>query len=154
METREKTSILNKFKDLIRNNLVANHKSNTEKLVDIKEFQINPFLLHYLANYLEGNATTKSLAKVLVYPRVLGTSITTTFGTMMQKFISEVLGAYGSTTSGIDIEFTDCMDSRKKYCQLKSGPNSINRDDVTTIKNHFRGAINLARQNNLPACPP
>lgn len=153
MNATEKTDILNRFKALIRNRLVANHKRNTEKLVDIKEFQINPFLLHYLANYLEGSATTESLAKVLVYPRVLGTSITTSFGTMMQRFVSEVLSAYGSTTSGIDIEFIDCIDNRKKYCQLKSGPNAINRDDVTTVKNHFRDARNLARQNNVPTHP-
>ena len=150
MNEVEKKEILTRFKSFIRINLVANHKRNTEKLVDIKEFQINPFLLHYLANYLEGQATPEALAKVLVYPRVLGTSITTSFGAMMQKFVSEVLTGYGSTTTGIDIEFTDCVDSRKKYCQLKSGPNAINRDDVTTIGNHFKRAQNLARQNNLP----
>ena len=33
--------------------------------------------------------------------------------------------------------------------QLKAGPNVINRDDVTTIRDHFRGLNNLARTNNL-----
>jgi hypothetical protein len=68
----------------------------------------------------------------------------------MQKFISDVLGnAFGSTTQGIDIEFTDCIDGRKKYCQVKLGPNTINKDDVTTIHNHFKAVRNLGRTNNI-----
>ena len=153
MELNEKKHILEKFKEFIRTNLIANHKKNTEKLTNIKEFNINPFLLHYLANYLEGNTNPESLAKVLVYPRVLGTSINTSFGSMIQRFTSEVLNAYGSTTPGIDIEFIDFVDKRKKYCQLKSGPNVINHGDINTIKEHFRKAINLARTNSLKIQP-
>jgi len=149
MEQAQKEEILGKFKTWFREGLIESHKKNTLKLTNIKEFQINPLLLHYLANYLEGNSEPRSLAKALVYPRVLGTSITTTFGTQMQTFLTKVLDAYGSTTSGIDIEFTDCIDGRKKYCQLKSGPNALNRDDVRTIKGHFDGVRNLARTNNL-----
>lgn len=59
-----------------------------------------------------------------------------------------MLGAVGTVVSGTDIEFEDQIDHRKKYCQLKSGPNNINYDDVETIKNKFRGIRNLARQNN------
>ena len=119
MGSEIKTKIINKFKECFRENLIVRHKLNTEKLTDIKKFNINPFLLHYLGYYLEGNSNPETLAKVLVYPRVLQTSISTTFGTMMQRFTSEVLDAYGSTTSGIDIEFIDCEDGRKKYCQGK-----------------------------------
>ena len=67
----------------------------------------------------------------------------------MQKFISTVLKGYGSTTSGIDIEFIDQIDGRKKYCQLKSGPDALNNYDVTTIINHFKSAKRLAKTNNL-----
>jgi hypothetical protein len=67
----------------------------------------------------------------------------------IQKLISELFEGFGSTTAGIDIEFTDAIDGRKKYCQLKSGPNTINHDDVITIFGHFQGTINLARTNNL-----
>ena len=59
------------------------------------------------------------------------------------------LDGFGSTTSGIDIEFIDQIDNRKKYCQLKSGPNSLNKDDVTTIINHFKSVKNLAKTNNI-----
>jgi len=149
MNDSEKQEILNKFKSWFRDSLIESHKKNTLKLKDIKEFNINPFLLYYLANYLEGNSSPESLAKALVYPRVLGTSITTSFGTQMQSFITSVLGAYGSTTTGIDIEFIDHIDNQRKYCQLKSGPNALNRDDVKTISDHFKSVKNLARTNNL-----
>ena len=50
---------------------------------------------------------------------------------------------------GIDIEFVDSVDSRRKYCQVKLGPNTINRDDVETIHQHFKAARNLGRTNNV-----
>ena len=149
MNNTEKQAILNKFKIWFKESLIESHKKNTEKLINVKEFNINPFLLYYLSNYLEGNSQPTSLAKALIYPRVLGTSITTSFGTKMQSFVTKVLGAYGSTTSGIDIEFIDQIDGRKKYCQLKSGPNSLNKDDIKTIVDHFKDIKNLARTNNL-----
>jgi hypothetical protein len=85
----------------------------------------------------------------LIYPRILGTSITTSFGTHIQRFTNDVLSSFGSTTSGIDIEFIDQIDGHKKYCQLKSGPETINKDDVETIVRHFDSVIHLGRTNNL-----
>lgn len=149
MTKKEKNEILEKSKVWFRDSIAKNHIKNTKKLVDIERFNINPFLLTYLANFLQGNSNAKSIAKALIYPRVLGTSINTSFGGQIQKFTSEVLSSYSSTTSGIDIEFIDQIDNEKKYCQLKSGPNTINKDDVETIANHFKNIINLARTNNL-----
>ncbi len=149
MDDSAKREIIEKAKIWMRDDLIESHRKNTEKLVDLNEFNINPFLLPYLGNFLEGNIEPETLAKVLLYPRILGTSITTSFGTQMQRFITVVLDGYGSTTSGIDIEFEDKLDGRRKYAQIKSGPNAINRDDVTTIRNHFRELINRSRTNNL-----
>jgi len=135
----------------MRKEIVPAHAKNTKKLSTLDAIKINPFLWNYLANYYLGNSDYESLATVLVLPRVLGTSITTTFGTKMQKFISQVLeSSVGSAVSGIDIEYIDATDGRKKYCQVKSGPQALNRPDVTTIRDHFRAAQNLARTNNLP----
>lgn len=146
----EKTQILNNAREWFRSTIAANHIVNTLKLVDPNEFKINPFLAVYLSNFLTGNTSPEGIAKALVYPRVLGTSITTSFGTNIQSFTSNVLGnAFGSTTTGIDIEFIDCVDGRRKYCQIKSGPETINKDDVISIARHFRGVINLARTNSL-----
>ena len=149
MRVDEKNEIIRKFKDWFREDVISNHEKNTLKLVNIEEFNINPILIKYLANYLEGDSSPRSLAKTLVYPRVLGTSITTTFGTAMQKFITTVLEAYGSLIEGIDIEFEDQIDHEKKYCQLKSGPNALNKDDIKTVKDHFITARRTATRNNL-----
>jgi hypothetical protein len=144
-----KDEILESAKNWFRETIVENHAKNALKLVDASQFIINPFLAVYLANFLTGNSSNESIAKVLVYARVLGTSINTSFGQNIQKFTSEVLDGFGSTTSGIDIEFIDQVDQRRKYCQLKAGPNTINKDDVETIAGHFKAVKNLARTNSI-----
>ena len=149
MEAQQKSEILDSAKSWFRESIASNHKRNTEKLADVKKFNINPFLVNYLANFLVGDNSPESIAKALIYPRVLGTSITTSFGTNMQRFASDVLQGFGSMVSGIDIEFDDQVDGRHKYCQLKAGPNTINKDDVETISGHFTSAKHLARTNNL-----
>ena len=149
ISTDAKEAILIKAQDWFRTSIAENHIKNTEKLSNPTKFNINPFLTHYLANFLAGNSSRENLAKALIYPRVLGTSITTSFGSNIQKFANTVLDSFGSTTSGIDIEFIDQIDNTRKYCQLKAGPNTINKDDVETLAGHFRGVINLGRTNNI-----
>ncbi|MCU7554784.1 PmeII family type II restriction endonuclease [Alteromonas sp. ASW11-19] len=148
IDKNKKMEILEGARRWFREVIAKNHIRNTLKLTNPKEFNIHPFLASYLANFLSGNSNPTNIAKALVYPRVLGTSITTSFGQNIQSFTSVLLDAFGSTTSGIDIEFIDQVDGYKKYCQLKSGPNTINKDDVETIAEHFKGVINLARTNN------
>ena len=149
MTEQEKNQILADAKSFFRREIVPNHIKNTKKLSNLSEFNVNPFLMKYLARFAFGKSDSISVAKAMLYPRVLGTSITTSFGTQMQYFCKDVLHSYASTTSGIDIEFIDAVDGRKKYCQVKAGPNTINKDDVTTIKDHFKAIHNLARTNGL-----
>ena len=150
MNPKLKQEILRKVKSWFKEVIVQNHIANSEKLINPDEFNINPFLARYLAGFFAGELTPESIAKVLLYPRILGTSITTSFGTNMQKFVSEVLGSVvGSMVQGIDIEFMDAIDGRRKYCQAKLGPNTINKDDVVTIHNHFKSARLLGRTNNV-----
>lgn len=144
-----KSDIISKVQEFFREEIAENHRLNTLKLKHLKEFNLNPFLDKYKANFLEGDNSPRSIAKALVYARVLGTSINTTFGTKLQKFCSHILSGYSSTTSGIDIEFIDLVDGRRKYCQIKAGPSTINKDDVKTIEDHFQAVKNLARTNNL-----
>lgn len=149
MDEKERLEILEKSKQFFKTEIVESHIRNTEKLSKVENFKINPFIHKYLSQYAFGNSEPESLAKVLIYPRVLGTSITTTFGDKMQDYCGKVLSGNGSLVSGMDLEFTDCVDGVKKYCQIKAGPQTINKDDVKTIKDHFLGAIRLARTNNL-----
>ena len=153
MTEQEKRAILSAAKEFFRTRIAPNHNYNTAKLKDISKFKVNPFLIKYLAQFAFGDSSPESMAKALIYPRVLGTSITTSFGTNIQYFCKDVLSAYASTTSGIDIEFIDSIDGQRKYCQVKAGPNTINRDDVSVIKDHFRGVINLGRTNGLRISP-
>ncbi|NNU88107.1 restriction endonuclease [Geobacillus sp. MR] len=149
LSEKDLNTIIEQAKEFFRNEIAPSHVRNTKKLKRLKEFNLNPFLDKYKASFLTGNDDPLSIAKALIYPRVLGTSINTTFGNKLQKFCSTVLGNFASTTSGIDIEFIDKLDGRRKYCQVKAGPNTINKDDVETIKNHFASVKNLARTNNL-----
>lgn len=146
---RHKAEIILKWKKLFRDEIAENHKRNTLKLKHLNSFNLNPFLDNYKANFLLGDSSARSKATALVYARALGSSINTTFGTSLQRFCSDILSGYASTTSGIDIEFIDFVDGRRKYCQIKAGPNTINKDDVKTITDHFAGVKNLARTNNL-----
>lgn len=150
MDSKAKQEILSRARQWMKQELVPAHRENTLKLKSLSEFNINPFLWTYLAFFLEGNKDYISLAKVLVYPRVLGASINTSFGQRAQDFITRLFSDnFGSGIPGIDLEFIDRLDGRKKYAQVKAGPNVINRDDVTSIKDHFRALNNLARTNHL-----
>lgn len=150
MNDFQREQILESAKSFFRDEIVQSHIHKACKRAgQLSEYNINPFLFKYLANFLTGNDSPKSIARALVLPRMLGSSINTSFGMRIQRLISTLFEGLGSTTSGIDIEFIDAVDGRRKYCQLKAGPNTINHDDVTTIINHFNGVRNLARTNNL-----
>lgn len=154
MDEATKIKILDRAKTWMREEVAVSHKRNTLKLANLDQFSVNPFLSSYLANCLEGNDSPESIAKALIYPRVLSSSITTIFGTAIQKFITQIFDDIsGSTTSGIDLEFVDMTDGRRKYCQLKAGPNVVNKDGALSVANHFRDAIRLARTNNVDILP-
>lgn len=151
MDEKQKKEILLKFTEFFRGTLAKNHIKNLIKLKKLSEFNPNPFLIKYLANFLTGNSDSESLAKILIYPRILGTSITTSFGQNLQNAAPSIFrSVLGSGTAGIDLEFTDYLDGRKKYSQIKSGPNTLNFEDITTIQNHFTDLRNRARVNRLP----
>jgi len=142
--------LIDRAKAFFKEEIVNPHLNKAcESASKLSSYNVNPFLVKYLANFLKGDDSSRSIAEALVLPRILGSSINTSFGMKAQKLISEIFEGFGSTTSGIDIEFYDEVDKRKKYCQLKSGPNTINFDDVDTIINHFQSIKNLARTNNL-----
>lgn len=147
MTKAEKENILQKATKVFAEKIALPHKANIEKCSDPEEFSINPFLQGYLAKLLCGDTSPKSIAMSLIYPRVLGTSITTTFGNQIQYFCSEVLQGYGSRIPGLDLEFIDSVDKRRKYCQLKAGPNTLNKDDVEPMVAKFKSIINLGRTN-------
>ncbi len=150
MTEEQKSAIILSGKEYFRTTIIPNHIKNLNSL-NLKSFNINPFLINYLASFLCGNTEPESLAKALVYPRILGTSLNTSFGQNIQVFIStlkEIVGG-ASGINGIDIEFEDAIDGRRKYCQCKAGPQTINKDDIATILGHFKYLMNKSRLDKM-----
>lgn len=129
MTEEQKTDIIESGKNYFRTFIIPKHIENLQKL-KLDSFNINPFLINYLASFLCGDTKPESMAKALIYPRILGTSINTSFGQNIQIFISQLAQVAGcaSGIDGVDIEFLDAIDGRKKYCQCKAGPQTINKD--------------------------
>jgi hypothetical protein len=134
------------FEEKIFDNHKINSLKNHSKL---KSYKINPILVKYLSKILENDFSPIGIAKALYLPRVLGTSINTSFGTRIQNMFVELKLADGSLIKGMDIEFIDKIDKRKKWCQLKSGPNTINSEDVNPLLKKFSTVANLARTNQI-----
>jgi Type II restriction endonuclease EcoO109I len=143
-----KQSLIKKVVEYFETKIFKNHIEASLKVHSkLKSYKINPIVVKYLSKVLENNYTPESVAKALFYPRVLGTSINTSFGTQIQNMFVDLGIASGSIIKGMDIEFTDKIDKRKKWCQLKSGPNTINSEDVQPLIKKFTSTIKLARTN-------
>jgi hypothetical protein len=115
----------------------------------LRSYKINPILVKYLSKVLEDNFTAAGIARALFYPRVLGTSVTTSFGSNIQKMFVDLGLASGSLIKGMDIEFTDKVDNTHKWCQLKSGPNTINSEDVGPLLKKFDSLVGMSRANTI-----
>ncbi|MDY0779664.1 PmeII family type II restriction endonuclease [Tenacibaculum sp. IB213877] len=146
----EKEELLLIITEYFKTKIFENHKINSLKTHSkLKSYKINPIIVKYLSKILENDFTPVGIAKALYYPRILGTSINTSFGTRIQNMFVELGLASGSLIKGMDIEFTDKIDGRKKWCQLKSGPNTINSEDVNPLLRKFNTVSNLARTNSI-----
>lgn len=129
------------FADAIREKLSDGYKLN--------KFSINPLVLTALSSGVFGEINSMNMAKALLYPRVLGTSISTSFGDKMQKMCVSYLGANASAIAGMDLEFTDKVDNKKLVMQLKAGPNTINSGDVEPIISEMNKAYRLLQANKV-----
>lgn len=148
MEVKTQNEIIQEIVEYFKIYIFENHITasiNTHS--KLKSYNINPIVVKYLSKVLENDYTPIGVAKALFYPRVLGTSINTSFGTRIQNMFVDLKIAEGSLIKGMDIEFMDKIDNRRKWCQLKSGPNTINSEDVKPLIRKFTDTINLARTN-------
>lgn len=138
-----------KIVDYFEKKIFEKHIDSSLKIHSrLKSYNINPIVVKYLSKVLDDKYSAEGVARALYYPRVLGTSINTSFGTQIQNMFVELGIATGSLIKGMDIEFLDKIDNRKKWCQLKSGPNTINSEDVKPLIKKFTDTIRLARTNN------
>ena len=120
---------------------------------EFNKFDPNPFTIQAAATGFSETIDAESMAKAIVYPFALGTSLSTSFGTKFQEFIVNYVkgkkSISGSLIQGMDIEYIDAIDGRKKYCQVKSGPNTINKDDIKTIEDHIKDIRKIANTNHM-----
>lgn len=141
--------LLNEIANYFEKNIFEQHiKTSLQVHSKLKSYNVNPIVVKYLSKVLDDKYSSAGVAKALYYPRVLGTSINTSFGSKIQTMFVDLNIAEGSLIKGMDIEFFDKVDKRKKWCQLKSGPNTINSEDVKPLIKKFTDTINLARTNN------
>ena len=148
MKTRNQEEIISEILEYFKVYIFENHiKASINTHSKLKSYNINPIVVKYLSKVLENGYKPIGVAKALYYPRVLGTSINTSFGTRIQNMFVDLKIAEGSLIKGMDIEFIDKIDNRRKWCQLKSGPNTINSEDVKPLIKKFSDTINLARTN-------
>src|SRR5665213_2215345 len=98
------------FPEKIKEALTSGH--------ELGSFNVNPLVLTALASGVFGELSAINMAKALLYPRVFGTSISTTFGDRMQKMCTEYLGAEASGISGMDLEFDDKTEKQRVVMQL------------------------------------
>lgn len=148
MELNNQDQTIKEIVEYFKVYIFENHiKASIDTHSKLKSYNINPIVVKYLSKVLENNYSPIGVAKALYYPRVLGTSINTSFGTRIQNMFVDLKIADGSLIKGMDIEFVDKTDGRRKWCQLKSGPNTINSEDVKPLIRKFTETINLARTN-------
>ena len=71
MTEAERKKILNDAKNFFKTKIAQNHIANTKKLTSLKNFNINPFIHKYLAQFAFGNSLPESMAKVLIIQEYL-----------------------------------------------------------------------------------
>ena len=155
--------IVSSFKNWYASAIIDNQIESVRKAGKITNYSINPFMapvVYAFFSAIEGGEgqprkVSEGIASALVYQKIVGTSLSTSMGTLFQQFIAAELERCGrggpSVTSGMDLEFymQDGLEVRRKYLQLKLGPQTINSDDVKSIVDDFVAVRNLARTNDM-----
>ena len=121
---KKKKQIIESGKEYFRQIIIPGHLKNLQAL-KLRDFKINPFLVNYLAAFLCGDTSPESLAKALVYPRILGTSINTSFGQNIQVFSSSLREVAGGA------EFWKHLTGdRRFYNRLAKAFGEVEEDDT------------------------
>ena len=146
MTEQQKQAIIESGKQYFRSIIIPNHLKNLNKL-HLSSFDINPFLINYLAAFIKEDSQIIGLAKALVYPYIYDKVIDASSEQDVLSLVSllqEVTGG-ASNFDGIDFEFVDAVDGRRKFCQFKAGVKTINKDDIASVLCHFKPLISQPR---------
>lgn len=132
--------LLSNIVDYFQQEIFEPHLRNLQNdYANFDSYSANPFLLPYLSKIIEGEYSERGIAKALYLPRVLSSSITTSFGShIKQILINNNLAESRSGRSNI-ISFTDHISGIYTACILKAGPYTINSGDKALIRSNLRG---------------
>lgn len=141
MTEQQKQAIIESGKQYFRSIIIPNHLKNLNKL-HLSSFDINPFLINYLAAFIKEDSQIIGLAKALVYPYIYDKVIDAS-SEHVQSLVSLLQEVSGGTSNfdGIDFVFVDAVDGRRKFCQFKAGVKTINKDDIAAVLCHFKPLI-------------
>ncbi len=138
-----------KIRDFLLTEFATPLRSKLSSGFSLDDFNIQPFILVAVSSGVFGEASAINMSRALIYPRILGTTVNTRFGDKMQKLCVDYLDVEGSGVPGMDFQYTDKKDSKRVYMQLKSGPNTLNADDVNPMIEKMRDAYRLLLQNRV-----
>ena len=132
----------------VRNNIGAFHDKKLESLqklkLDILLRRKNPYL------FKSKNITTIGECVKSLLDAYLSSQEETLFGNFLENLAIyvavQVHEGWKSTATGIDLEF---VNNQTRYLvSIKSGPNWGNSSQINKMKEHFKNAQKLIRQNN------
>jgi len=114
---------------------IAQKKFDALESIDVEKVDFNPFLLRAL-----GLETPKEIAEFMISQRI-ERSVVTSYGSRIQK-VATSLAERGTGVEGADI----CKekDGSRYYIQMKSGPNTVNKDISSEISKLL---LSAARRN-------
>lgn len=142
MKKEQKQAIIESGKQYFRSIIIPNHLKNLDKL-HLSSFDLNPFFINYVTTLIEEDSQFIGLAKALVYPYIFDRVIDESGGQEVQSLVSQLQEVTCGVSSfeGIDFEYVDAIDGRRKYCQFKAGVRTIVREDIAAILCHFKPLI-------------
>jgi len=137
----------NKIADFIEKNIPAFHQRRVESLIGLELDKVlkrkNPYL--FKAKNIN---TAGGLVKAILDAH-LSSQEETIFGAFLESVAiqacSIALGGIKSSTEGIDLEFT--QNDARYIVSIKSGPNWGNSSQIKKMKQNFRMAKIVLRQN-------
>lgn len=95
--------------------------------LDLDKLVLNGFSVGFLAAEVGGAITAESIARALVLPRALGSSVSTVLGTRVRQLCEIVEPSARLRGSALqEIEFVDKVDGRKRIGRFFGGPKNAN----------------------------
>jgi len=144
MKKTQKEAIIECGREFFKKTIKLDHIKSIEDL-RLKDFKLKPTVVNCITSYTLGRNTPKSVARALIHSVILETYANKISKKKVQRFVSKIAEITCNTSNyeGIDMEFIDAIDGRKKYCQVLPSSKKVNMNDNWRAAANFR---NITRQ--------